>query len=371
MELSKFDYELPEALIADHPAPERDASRLLVLPRFEGVVRHLHFRDLPSLLRPGDLLVVNDSKVLPARLLGKRRGSGGRVEILLLERHEGDGEWFCLVAPGRKAAPGTVLEFAEGLSGTIAGRGPEGSRLIRFEPSEGFLSRLERIGLVPLPPYILARRQTLLGGNGQPAGRSLRGKPELHEEEDRRRYQTVYARVPGSVAGPTAGLHFSEELLTRLQKQGVELVKVTLHVGLATFRPIQTETIEEHRMLPESFELPQGTVDAIRRCKERGGRVIAVGTTTVRVLEGVAAGRYEGARAEGLGPVSGRTDVFLTPGFRFQVIDGLITNFHLPRSTLLLLVSAFSTRERVLAAYREAVDLGYRFYSYGDAMLIQ
>jgi S-adenosylmethionine:tRNA ribosyltransferase-isomerase len=338
-----FDFDLPPESIAQQPAP-RGASRLLVLDA-EGAGRHRRVRDLPRLLRPGDLLVLNDTRVIPARLWGRLAGGGeGKIELLLTEKI-GDRDWDALVKPGRRARPGTVIALdseGTGLTAEVIEKDPSGRHRLRF--SEPVEPHLDRLGHVPLPPYIQ--------------------RPD--EEADRERYQTVYARNPGAIAAPTAGLHFSEELLREIAAAGIETATVTLHVGLGTFKPVTAERIEEHRMERERWELPQETAEAIRRTRERGGRVVAVGTTVVRTLESAALSGGEEIRGG-----SGATELFITPGFRFQVVDALLTNFHLPRSTLLMLVSAFAGQERVLAAYAEAVREGYRFYSYGDAMLVE
>ena len=340
---SDFDFELPPEAIAQHAAP-RGESRLLVLDR-EGPERHRRIRDLPALLRPGDLLVLNDTRVIPARLFGRRRTStgddGGRIELLLVER-VGTQEWDALARPGRKARPGTVLTFETGLTAEVIDKREDGRHRIRFsEPVEG---HLDRLGHIPLPPYI----------------------PREDESADRERYPTVYARRPGAIAAPTAGLHFSAEILEEVRRAGVGVAEVTLHVGIGTFKPVSAERVEEHRMDSERYEIGEDAAAAIRQTRERGGRVVAVGTTVVRTLESAAkAGGGE------VRPGSGATELFITPGYEFQVVDGLLTNFHLPRSTLLMLVSAFAGRERVLAAYAEAVREGYRFYSYGDAMLVE
>ncbi len=334
-----FDYELPPESIAQRPAP-RGESRLLVLDR-KGPERHRRIRDLPELLRPGDLLVLNDTRVIPARLFGHRVEGGGRVEILLVEK-TGDSDWDVLLKPGRRARPGTVIELEPGLTAEVLGRGKEGRFRLRF--SEPIEAHLDRLGHVPLPPYI--------------------GRPD--EPADRDRYQTVYAQHPGAIAAPTAGLHFSQDLLDQIAAAGIGIARVTLHVGLGTFKPVQAEWIEEHRMERERYEINEEAAEAIRQTRARGGRVVAVGTTVVRTLESAAlAGGGE------VRPGSGSTELFITPGFRFQAVDVLLTNFHLPRSTLLMLVSAFAGRERILAAYEEAVRMEYRFYSYGDAMLVE
>jgi S-adenosylmethionine:tRNA ribosyltransferase-isomerase len=331
-----FDFDLPAELIAARPAP-RGESRLFCPDLDE---RHRSVAELPSLLSPGDLLVVNDTRVLPARLFGKRSAGGGRVELLLAER-EDDRHWLCLLKPGRRARPGTRLELGDALEATVTGRVDGG--LFRIELSEPVEPHLDEIGHVPLPPYIK--------------------RPD--EPADRESYQTVYAREPGSIAAPTAGLHFSEELLERVRERGVEIAAVTLRVGIGTFKPITAELVHEHVMDRESFDIPAETVEAIERTRAGGGRVVAVGTTVVRTLEGAALAA-DGTPAPG----PGSTDLFISPGFRFQVVDRLLTNFHLPRSSLLILVCAFAGRERMLARYREAITEGYRFYSYGDAMLL-
>lgn len=342
---AEFDYELPDAAIADRPAP-RGESRLLVLDR-AAAERHGRIGDLPALLRPGDLVVVNDTRVIPARLFGRRAGAGvagesrGQIELLLVEKR-GETEWEVLARPGRRTRPGTVIEFADGLTAEVLEKREDGRHLVRFaEPVEG---HLDRLGHIPLPPYIK--------------------RPD--DPADRERYQTVFAKNPGAIAAPTAGLHFSAALLAALGGRGIEIAAVTLHVGIGTFKPVTAELVHEHRMESERYVVPEATATAIVRAHVRGGRVVAVGTTVVRTLEAAAiAGGGE------VRPGAGATELFITPGFRFQVVDLLLTNFHLPRSTLLMLVSAFAGRERVLAAYREAVAAGYRFYSYGDAMLAE
>jgi S-adenosylmethionine:tRNA ribosyltransferase-isomerase len=352
-----FDYPLPAEAIAQQPAP-RGASRLLVLDR-EGEARHRRISDLPALLRPGDLLVVNDTRVLPARLYGRVAGGEARtsreLELLLAERL-GEREWEALARPGKRARPGAVIEISDPSGGADAGSGifaevvalaGDGRRRVRF--SEPIEPHLERLGHVPLPPYI--RRPD------QPA--------------DRERYQTVYARRPGAIAAPTAGLHFSDELLAALEGAGIERVALTLHVGIGTFKPVTAPLVSDHRMDRERFEIPEETAAAVARARAGGRRVVAVGTTVVRALEGAAAAAATAAANSEVPAGAGATDLFITPGFRFQVVDALLTNFHLPCSTLLMLVSAFAGRERVLAAYQEALGLGYRFFSYGDAMLAE
>jgi S-adenosylmethionine:tRNA ribosyltransferase-isomerase len=303
----------------------------------EGPERHRRVKDLPEILRPGDLLVVNDTRVIPARLFGRRAAGGGKIEILLTEKADA-ATWDALVRPGRRAKPGTHIDFDGGLAADVVEKDPDGRHRLRF--SEPVETHLERLGHVPLPPYI----------------------DRADTAEDRERYQTVYAEKPGAVAAPTAGLHFSKDLLARLAAAGIETVHVTLHVGPGTFKPVTVEHVEDHRMESERYEIPEPTAAAIAEARKERRRIVAVGTTVVRTLESAA-------REGGLRPGSGRTDLFITPGFRFQVVDLLLTNFHLPRSTLLMLVSAFAGRDRVLAAYDEAIGLGYRFYSYGDAML--
>jgi len=336
---SDFDYDLPASSIAQEPVP-RGESRLLVLDR-SGPERHAQVLDLPRLLRPGDLLVLNDTRVIPARLFGRRAGGGGRMELLLVERAS-EREWEALVKPGKRARPGTAIELGPGLAAEVVAKGEEGRYRLRF--SEPVEPHLERLGHVPLPPYI--------------------HRPDT--PEDRERYQTVYARSPGAIAAPTAGLHFTAELLRQIEDAGIGIARVTLHVGIGTFKPVSAERVEDHRMDRERYEIGEEAAEAIRRARERSSRIVAVGTTVVRTLESAALVGGGQVRAGG-----GSTALFITPGFRFQVVDALLTNFHLPRSTLLMLVSAFAGRERSLAAYEEAVREGYRFYSYGDAMLME
>lgn len=339
MKTSDFYYELPQELIAQTPIAQRDHSRLMLLDKNTGETEHRHFYDLPELLNPGDCLVMNDSRVIPARLFGKRI-TGGAVEILLLT-DKGDGVWECLTRPGRKAKKGTELVFGDGeLTAVVEDEVQGGNRLIRFRYEGIFLETLERLGRMPLPPYI-------------------------HEElKDSERYQTVYSREPGSAAAPTAGLHFTPELLEKLKEKGVETAYLTLHVGLGTFRPVKENEIENHEMHSEYCIIPQETADAVNRTKERGGRVIAVGTTSCRTLESVA------AEDGHLDPWSGWTNIYIYPGYKFKCLDALVTNFHLPESTLIMLVSALAGRENVLSAYAEAVREKYRFFSFGDAMFI-
>jgi S-adenosylmethionine:tRNA ribosyltransferase-isomerase len=341
--IEEFDYELPREAIAQAPLPERDASRLLVLDRRAATLRHHVFRELPELLAPGDLLVINRTRVFPARLLG-RRASGGAAEVLLVRRLAED-LWEALVRPGRRLRAGDGVEIAPDVSVRLESEalGPDGRRRIRIL-GEGVHTDdvLERLGHVPLPPYIR--------------------RPDT--PEDRHRYQTTYARESGSVAAPTAGLHFTPGLLARLADRGIGLAEVVLHVGPGTFKPVTVDDVSEHTVAPERFVVPRETAEAVETTRSHGGRVVAVGTTTTRALE--TASRGDGLVA----PVEGESDLVIVPGFRVRVVDALVTNFHLPRSSLLLLVSAFAGRERVLSAYSAALDAGYRFYSYGDAMLI-
>lgn len=353
MDPRDFDYELPPDRIAQHPVTPRDQARLLVYDRASRSVQHRIFLDLPDLLRRGDLLVLNDTRVLPARLLGKRVGSGGRVELLLLRRLAAEAggpdeprreRWEALCHPARRLRPGVALTFEEepAVAARVEEDRGEGVREVAFHIASGapLEAVLQRIGRTPLPPYITA---------------------PLSDPE---RYQTIYAREPASAAAPTAGLHFTRRLFRRLSARGVACAYLTLHVGLGTFRPVQAGRVEDHRMHAEAYTLGAAAADAIEGARARGGRVVAVGTTVVRTLETLA--RETGA----VRPGSGWTDIFIYPGHRFRCTDALITNFHLPRSTLLMLVCAFAGREEVLRLYREAIERGYRFYSFGDAMLI-
>lgn len=337
---SEFYYDLPEELIAQEPVEPRDASRLLTLDKRTGRLTDGTFRDVRELLRPGDCLVLNDSRVLPARLLGHRAATGAQVELLLLTPH-GTDTWEVLAGPGRRAKPGDELVFGEGLlRATVLEILEGGNRLVRFAYEGNFYETLEKIGQMPLPPYIKKRL------------------------EDGERYQTVYARERGSAAAPTAGLHFTPALLDEIRAMGVEIAFVTLHVGLGTFRPVKEEEITAHRMHAEHYELSVETANVINRTRARGGRVIAVGTTSCRTLESV--GLTDGL----VQPAEGWTSIFIYPGYTFQVLDGLITNFHLPESTLIMLVSAFAGYENTMEAYRHAVAEKYRFFSFGDAMAI-
>lgn len=335
-----FYYDLPQELIAQTPLARRDGSRLLVLDKTTGEMSHEHFYNITEHLNPGDTLVLNDSRVLPARLIGHRVPTGGAVELLLL-KDVGDGEWECLARPGRKLKPGGEVSFGNGeLTATILEDLQEGKKRVQFHYEGIFLEILERLGKMPLPPYI---------------------KEELADGE---RYQTVYSRNMGSAAAPTAGLHFTKELLDQIQAMGVNLAYVTLHVGLGTFRPVSAEEVTEHHMHSEFCMMSQETADLLNRTHEAGKRIICVGTTSCRTLESLADenGRFRES--------SRWTDIFIYPGYRFKAMDGLVTNFHLPESTLVMLVSAFAGREHILNAYRTAVSMKYRFFSFGDAMMI-
>lgn len=340
MKTSDFDYELPEELIAQHPAAQRDHSRLLVMDKYTGAVEHRVFRDIVNYLHAGDVLVLNNTKVIPARIFGVKEGGTAKIEVLLLKRDDDlPNTWEVLVHPGKRAKVGTVIDFGEGrLKGEVIANTSAG-RKVTFHFDGIFEEILEELGTMPLPPYI-------------------------HEQlEDQNRYQTVYAKVDGSAAAPTAGLHFTTELLETLRQNGIEIEEVLLHVGLGTFKPVSEEDIEDHEMHSEYYEISQETADRINKAKAEGCRIISVGTTSTRALESAAKdGRLQAG--------SGWTNIFIYPGYKWQIIDGLITNFHLPKSTLMMLVSALSTREHILAAYKEAVAQRYRFFSFGDAMFI-
>ncbi len=340
MDVKDFNYELPEELIAQDPLEDRSASRLMVLDRQTGAVEHRHFYDVLSYLKPGDWVVLHNTKVIRARLVGVKEGTHAKIEILLLKRREND-IWETLVRPGKKAKAGTKIIFGDGvLQGEVLDIVEEGNRLIQFQYEGIFEEILDRLGQMPLPPYI------------------------THQLQDQSRYQTVYAKYDGSAAAPTAGLHFTEELLQKAKEMGVEVAEVTLHVGLGTFRPVKVQNVLEHHMHSEFFMVSKDAADTINRAKKEGRRVIAVGTTSTRTLE--AASDENGVLRE----TSGWTEIFIYPGYQFKVIDGLITNFHLPESTLIMLVSALAGREHVLNAYQTAVAERYRFFSFGDAMLI-
>lgn len=341
MDVKDFYYELPQELIAQDPLEERSSSRLMVLGKDSGVIEHRVFSDITEYLKPGDCLVINNTKVIPARLYGAKEGTEAKIEILLLKRKEND-IWETLVKPGKKAKPGTRIIFGEGLLvGEVIDIVEEGNRLIQFQYEGIFEEILDRLGQMPLPPYI------------------------THQLKDKNRYQTVYAKYDGSAAAPTAGLHFTPELLDKIRTMGVKIAEVTLHVGLGTFRPVKETDVLKHHMHSEFFQIDQEAADLINRTREEGGRIISVGTTSTRTLESAA---DEDGHIE---PKSGWTEIFIYPGYRFKVIDGLITNFHLPESTLVMLVSALAGREHVLHAYEEAVKERYRFFSFGDAMFIK
>ncbi len=340
MKTSDFSFDLPQEQIAQDPLEDRSASRLLVMDRTSGAMEHTHFRHITDYLRPGDCLVINNTRVIPARLFGVRAETGAAIEVLLLRRREAD-VWETLVRPGKKARTGTRIVFGDGvLIGEVIDVVEEGNRLIRFSYEGIFEEILDQLGQMPLPPYI------------------------THELQDKERYQTVYAKYDGSAAAPTAGLHFTPELLDEVRSMGVAIAEITLHVGLGTFRPVKEEEITDHHMHAEYFEIDEAAAETINRARSCGGRIVCVGTTSCRTLESAAA--EDGTIA----PSSGWTDIFIYPGYTFRAMDALITNFHLPESTLLMLVSAFAGREHVLAAYEEAVREGYRFFSFGDAMLL-
>ncbi len=339
MNLKDFWYDLPEHLIAQNPLEKRDMSRLLVLNRGKDTLEHRLFKDLPGYLESGDCLVINNTRVLPARLLGEKEGSGGKIEFVLLKRIESD-IWEVILKPGRKAKPGSRFVFGNGLlRAEILELADEGNRIVKFFYEGVFEEVLDKVGIMPLPPYIHATLQ------------------------DKERYQTVYSKINGSAAAPTAGLHFTPELFTVLREKGINVAEVTLHVGLGTFRPVKTDNILEHHMHKERYSISPEACDAINEAKKRGKRVVAVGTTSVRVLE------TSSVQGEVL-PGEGETDIFIYPGYTFKIVDALITNFHLPESTLIMLVSAFAGKERVMDAYQEAINHEYRFFSFGDAMLI-
>lgn len=349
MHINDFDYELPQELIAQTPAAKRDASRLMVVNRENGTIEHKHFYDITDYLKEGDCLVLNNSKVLPARLYGVKEGTGANVEFLLIKRIEGD-VWETMVRPGKRLKPGDSVSFSDDklFRAIVKDYGEDGTRIVEFEYEGIFLERLEELGKMPLPPYI----------------------ERENNSEDKDRYQTVYAKNEGSVAAPTAGLHFTPELLEKAKAKGVKLAYVTLHVGIGTFRPVKVENIEEHHMHFEEYFIDEETAELINETVKAGGRIVSVGTTSTRTVESAAffdeeAGKYL-VRAG-----HGSTGIFIYPGYEFKIIKALITNFHLPKSTLLMLISALYNREDILKAYKVAVEEKYRFFSYGDAMLIE
>ncbi len=343
MNVNDFDYDLPEELIAQDPLKDRASSRLLILDKKTGEIAHKHFRDILSELGPQDLLVLNNTKVIPARLLGVKEDTRAGIEVLLLKRvSEAENSWECLVKPGKKCREGARFVFGDGLlKAEVVNVLPDGNRIVRFEFEGIFEEILDQLGEMPLPPYI------------------------THKLADKDRYQTVYAKEEGSAAAPTAGLHFTRELLDEIRKKGVGIAEVTLHVGLGTFRPVKVDKVEEHHMHSEYYVISDEVAARINEMKKKGGRIVAVGTTSCRTLES-AAGEDGLVRAG-----SGWTDIFIYPGYRFKAVDALITNFHLPKSTLIMLVSALAGRDHILAAYREAVKERYRFFSFGDAMFIR
>ena len=341
MDVKDFYYDLPQELIAQDPLEDRSSSRLLVLDKKTGEMQHKVFKDIVNYLHPGDCLVINDTKVIPARLIGSKEGTDAHIEILLLKRREND-IWETLVKPGKKAKPGTVINFGDGLlKGTVIDVVEEGNRLIQFSYEGIFEEILDQLGQMPLPPYI------------------------THRLQDKNRYQTVYAEHEGSAAAPTAGLHFTKELLAQIQEMGVKIAHVTLHVGLGTFRPVKVSNVLDHHMHSEIYRIEEDAANMINETKKNGGRIICVGTTSCRTIESAAA--EDGT----IRACSGWTDIFIYPGYQFKILDCLITNFHLPESTLVMLVSALAGREHVLAAYEEAIRQRYRFFSFGDAMFIQ
>ena len=341
MDVKDFYYDLPQELIAQDPLEDRSSSRLLVLDKKTGEMQHKVFKDIVNYLHPGDCLVINDTKVIPARLIGSKEGTDAHIEILLLKRREND-IWETLVKPGKKAKPGTVINFGDGLlKGTVIDVVEEGNRLIQFSYEGIFEEILDQLGQMPLPPYI------------------------THRLQDKNRYQTVYAEHEGSAAAPTAGLHFTKELLAQIQEMGVKIAHVTLHVGLGTFRPVKVSNVLDHHMPSEFYRIEEDAANMINETKKNGGRIICVGTTSCRTIESAAA--EDGT----IRACSGWTDIFIYPGYQFKILDCLITNFHLPESTLVMLVSALAGREHVLAAYEEAVKERYRFFSFGDAMFIK
>jgi S-adenosylmethionine:tRNA ribosyltransferase-isomerase len=346
MRVDDFDYHLPESLIAQRPCDKRDESRLLVVHRSENTFEHKHFYDIIDYLKPGDCLVLNNSKVLPARLFGIKEGTGAKVEFLLIKRIQGD-LWQTMVRPGRRVKPGDVIVFGPGFSAEVKDFGEQGTRLVEFRYEGIFMERLEEFGTMPLPPYI--------------------ERPTVDEDNDR--YQTVYCEPEGSVAAPTAGLHFTLNLLQKIREHGINVVYVTLHVGIGTFRPVKAAEVEDHEMHFEEYEIPDETAKMINHTKSNGGRIISVGTTSSRTLESSA---VKGEDVDWIVEAGrGSTGIFIYPGYEFKIVDALITNFHLPKSTLMMLVSALYDRQKILEIYQEAISQEYRFFSYGDAMFIE
>lgn len=347
MKIDEFDYQLPKELIAQKPSEKRDVCRMMVLDRQKETIEHKHFYDVIDYLNPGDCLVLNNSKVLPARLFGEKDGTGAKIEFLLIKRMEGD-RWETMVKPGKRLKPGDSVTFSDHFRADILDYGPDGTRIVEFRYEGIFMERLEELGKMPLPPYI-ERESTL---------------------EDKDMYQTVYCKEEGSVAAPTAGLHFTEELLQKAQGKGVRLAYVTLHVGIGTFRPVKCENVEDHHMHFEEYFIDEVTAKTINETILQGGRIISVGTTSTRTIES-AAYRDEKSGKNLIRAGEGSTGIFIYPGYAYKVVDALITNFHLPKSTLLMLISALYDREKILEAYQVAVEEKYRFFSYGDAMLIK
>lgn len=347
MKIDEFDYQLPKELIAQKPSEKRDVCRMMVLDRQKETIEHKHFYDVIDYLNPGDCLVLNNSKVLPARLFGEKDGTGAKIEFLLIKRMEGD-RWETMVKPGKRLKPGDSVTFSDHFRADILDYGPDGTRIVEFRYEGIFMERLEELGKMPLPPYI-ERESTL---------------------EDKDMYQTVYCKEEGSVAAPTAGLHFTEELLQKAQDKGVRLAYVTLHVGIGTFRPVKCENVEDHHMHFEEYFIDEVTAKTINETILQSGRIISVGTTSTRTIES-AAYRDEKSGKNLIRAGEGSTGIFIYPGYAYKVVDALITNFHLPKSTLLMLISALYDREKILEAYQVAVEEKYRFFSYGDAMLIK
>lgn len=350
MNVKDFDYELPEKFIAQKPTDKRDYSKLMVLDRDSGNIIHEHFYNILDYLKPGDCLVLNDSRVLPARLYGVKKDTGAKAEFLLIKRIEGD-KWETMVRPGRRLKPGDRVEFAPDFAAQIIDNGPDGTRIVEFEYEGIFMERLEKIGAMPLPPYIERAAET----------------------EDKERYQTVYSKNDGSVAAPTAGLHFTNDLLEKAKEKGIKLAYVTLHVGIGTFRPVKVENVEEHHMHFEEYYVPEKAAKIINETKKAGGSIVSVGTTSTRTLESAAQKLESNGRKSEWVVASGQgnTEIFIYPGYEFKIVDKLITNFHLPKSTLLMLISALYNRDKILEAYEIAKEENYRFFSYGDAMFIK
>lgn len=368
MNISDFDFTLPEKLIAQEPTEKRDHSRLLVVDRKSGAIEHRHFFQVIDCLRSGDLLVINDTKVIPARLVGRKK-TGGSAEAFLLEKDDNDKNiWECLIG-GKRIRPGTLIDFDGSLKSEVLEDIGGGRFRLRFYADRPFEDVLEEVGQVPLPPYIKRVQSSEFGVQSYPIP-----SPQGESGFDKERYQTVFAEKKGAVAAPTAGLHFTESLLKKIKEMGIDIAPVTLHVGPGTFLPVRVENIEEHRMLPERYEISPASAEKINMAKAEGRRVIAVGSTSMRTLEAAATSLSPLPQGEGgvwrVGAGTGRTDIFIYPGYIFKVVDALVTNFHLPKSTLLMLVSAFAGKELISTAYREAIEKKYRFYSYGDAMMI-